>query len=117
MKKLALAALSATTLLATPALAADRGWYVGIEGGLTWARDDGIDFDFDEFDDGEIIVAAATPAAVLENVLGVDYKGGYDVDALVGYDWGWLRTELELGHKRSPVISRTRRCCERRVRL
>ena len=26
-------------------------------------------------------------------------KNGWDADAEVGYDWGWLRTELEFGHQ------------------
>ena len=30
-----------------------------------------------------------------------ELKTGYDVDAIVGYDWGWVRTEGEIGFKRA----------------
>ena len=79
--------LLASSLLASPALARDRSLYLGVEGGLLWAKD--INFDLD------------TPNGRLDNVLSIDHKMGYDVDALFGYDAGYVRAELELGYKRA----------------
>ena len=107
MKKLALAALAATTLFTSPAAAAD-GFYVGIEGGLLWARNQAIDFEYDDdiFGPGPIPLggqtsAAAAPAAVLEGLFHVDHDSGRDLDVIAGYDWGWVRTEIELANKRA----------------
>jgi opacity protein-like surface antigen len=35
--------------------------------------------------------------------LDVDHKTGIDLDAIVGYDFGWFRVEGELGYKRASI--------------
>ena len=50
MRKLAIAAALASTVLATPALAVDKAWYVGVEGGAMIVEDTDLDFFSDDFD-------------------------------------------------------------------
>ena len=78
--------LLASSLLASPAVARDRSLYLGIEGGLLWAKDTKFDL--------------RGPQRV-DNALVIDHKMGYDIDALFGYDAGYVRAELELGYKRA----------------
>lgn len=103
MRKIVLAALAATAF-AAPA-AAQPGWYVGVEGGFNWARGEGIDISFPDSGGiplgGAIGPAAVGPEATFNSFLSVDYKTGYDIDLIGGYDWGWMRTELELSQKRT----------------
>jgi len=85
MRKLAIAVALASTALATPALARDKAWYVGVEGGAMVVED--INFD----------IGAASDAAK------VDHKYGYDVDGVVGYDFGMFRVETEVGYRSASV--------------
>ena len=85
MRKLAIAMALASTALATPAVARDQSFYVGIEGGVMLVED--TDFDVDDFQDAVTI----------------DHKKGFDVDVLGGYDFGLFRVEGELGYKRASV--------------
>ncbi|HEX7851007.1 MAG TPA: outer membrane beta-barrel protein, partial [Sphingomonas sp.] len=85
MRKLAIAVALASTALATPALARDKAWYVGVEGGAMIVED--IHFDI-----------GATPSAMK-----VDHDYGYDVDGQVGYDFGMFRVEAEVGYKSANV--------------
>ncbi|WP_255254695.1 outer membrane protein, partial [Novosphingobium sp. Chol11] len=96
MRKLALAAALATSALATPALARDDSWYIGIESGVTIVEDQDITFSpgFDPF------TGAPTASTTLENV---DYHKGWDADAVIGYDFGGFRLEAEAGYKRAKV--------------
>ncbi|MEP9359333.1 OmpA family protein [Sphingomonas sp. KR3-1] len=90
MRKLAVTLALATTALSTPALARDDAWYVGVEGGAMLVED--IKFD----------VGTATQA------VNVDHnKGGWDADAVVGYDFGPFRAEAEVGYRQSSVTSLT----------
>ena len=82
MRYVVLAALAATSL-ASPAMAVDKSWYAGIEGGLLFPKDETISAD--GFGD----------------IIDVDYKTGVDLDAIVGYDFGLFRLEGELGYKRA----------------
>src|SRR3546814_16579760 len=75
MRKLAVALALASTVLASPSLARDKSWYVGVEGGAMIVED--IEFD----------VGEASKATV------VDSNYGYDVDGTVGYDFGAFRVE------------------------
>ena len=88
MKKLlfASAALMAFAIPAAPALAADGAPYIGIEGGLMKARPS----DYDR-----------STAAGYFDYLDVKHKLGYDVDAIVGYDFGMFRLEAEGAYKRA----------------
>jgi len=85
MRKLAVVLALASTALATPALARDKSWYVGIEGGAMVVED--IDFDI----------------GALDNAGTVDSDYGYDVDAVMGYDFGGFRVETEVGYRRAAI--------------
>jgi OOP family OmpA-OmpF porin len=85
MRKLAIAVALASTALATPALARDKAWYVGVEGGAMIVED--IHFD----------IGATKDAAQ------VDHKYGYDVGGTVGYDFGVFRIETEVAYKSANV--------------
>ena len=85
MRKLAVVLALASTALATPALARDKSWYVGIEGGAMIVED--IDYDI----------------GALNNAGSVDHDYGYDVDAVMGYDFGGFRLETEVGYRKATV--------------
>lgn len=86
MRKLAVAmALASTALVATPALARDNSWYVGVEGGAMIVED--IKFD----------IGAVNGAAT------IDHNYGYDVDGVIGYDLGRFRLEAEVGYKAATI--------------
>jgi OmpA-OmpF porin, OOP family len=87
MRKLAVTLALATTALSTPALARDDAWYVGVEGGAMLVED--IHFD----------VGTSKDAVTQNNHV------GYDVDGVVGYDFGPFRAEAEVGYRRSRVDS------------
>ena len=80
---------AAATIVATPAVARDRSTYVGIEAGGMVVEDTGLDFDDnnDNIDDAFVL----------------NHKTGFDVGVIGGYDWGALRTEVELAYKRASV--------------
>jgi outer membrane protein OmpA-like peptidoglycan-associated protein/opacity protein-like surface antigen len=86
MRKLAVTLALATTALATPALARDNAWYVGVEGGAMIVED--IDYDL------------TTPTG---GVTTIDSNYGYDVGGTVGYDFGALRVEAEVAYKSASV--------------
>ena len=48
MRKLAILAALASTTLATPALAVDNAWYVGVEGGAMIVEDTNFDANLDD---------------------------------------------------------------------
>ena len=90
MRKLALAAALATSALATPALARDNSWYVGVDAGVMIVEDQDITF---------------TPGngTVASNTVAADYHKGYDFDANIGYDFGGFRLEAEAAYKLSLI--------------
>ena len=90
MRKLAVVLALASTALATPALARDKSWYVGVEGGAMVVED--IDYD--------ITTAAGVRT---NNASTVDHDYGYDVDGHIGYDFGFLRVETEVGYRKASV--------------
>ncbi|HUP67610.1 MAG TPA: flagellar motor protein MotB, partial [Sphingomicrobium sp.] len=90
MRKLAIAMALASTVLATPAVARDKSLYAGIEGGVMFVED--MDFDYLDSTGFELKDGATTR-----------HKVGLDVDAIVGYDFGMIRLEGELGYKRARV--------------
>ena len=81
MRKLAIAMALASTAIAGPALARDKAWYIGVEGGASIVED--ISFDI-----GTVKGAAKA-----------DLKNAYDVDGIIGYDFGAFRLEAEVGYK------------------
>ncbi len=88
MRKLAIVLALASTALASPALARDKSWYVGIEGGGMIVED--INYD---------ITGTRTGTGTVNH----DY--GYDVDGVMGYDFGGFRLETEVGYRRATVDS------------
>jgi opacity protein-like surface antigen len=83
MRKLAIMAALATSALTTPALARDGAWYVGVEGGAMIVED--MDYDI----------------GATNNAVNLDSKYGFDVDGIIGYDFGMFRVEGEVGYKQS----------------
>ncbi|KKC24617.1 outer membrane protein, partial [Sphingomonas sp. SRS2] len=94
MRKFALMAALAATALAGPAFARDDSWYVGIEGGVMKPRDT-------KFDVGP------SPFSPVGGRTTVEHKLGYDVDAVLGYDFGMIRLEEEITFKSARVKSIT----------
>ncbi|HZF42710.1 MAG TPA: OmpA family protein [Sphingomonadaceae bacterium] len=85
MRKLAMVLALSSTALATPVLARDGSFYIGVEGGAMIVED--LDLDI----------------GGRNNVVTVDHKYGFDVDYIAGYDFGPVRLEAELGYKRAKV--------------
>lgn len=90
MRKFAVALALATTALAGPAVARDGAWYVGVEGGGMIVEN----IQYDIF---------PTNGGVLRNAAEINHSAGFDVDGIVGYDFGPTRVEFELGYKRANV--------------
>jgi opacity protein-like surface antigen len=85
-----LIAASVAATLATPALAAENGAYVGVEGGAIFPQKSKLDVTLNNktrFDKG----------------YDVKDKTGYDADIIAGYKFGLLRLEGELGYKRTKL--------------
>ena len=80
MRKTALGLLTATAFLAAPAMAKDGAVYIGLGGGVVKADD--IEFD-------------VSP----NGVIAADTSLGWEGEAVVGYDIGGLRFELEGAYK------------------
>lgn len=93
MRNYLLAAVAAVAIAATPAMARDGAPYVGIEGGLLIAED--LDLD--------VTVSDGVFTDRNREAFTVDFKRGFDVDAIAGYDFGMFRVEGELGYKRFRV--------------
>ncbi len=85
MRKLAIAAALASTAMATPALARNDAWYIGVEGGAMIVEDISLDI------------------GAINNAANVDHDYGYDVDGIIGYDFGAFRMEAEVGYRQAQV--------------
>ncbi len=83
MRLIAAVIASATLILAAPAFARDKAWYVGVEGGPMHVPE--IKFD----------IGGVRPAADARQ------DTGFDVDGIVGYDFGTFRLEAEVGYRES----------------
>jgi OmpA-OmpF porin, OOP family len=90
MRKMAIAVALASTAIATPAFARNDAWYIGVEGGAMIVED--INFK---------LAGAST------QILKTDHKAGYDVDGIIGYDFGAFRMEAEVGYKQAEVDGHT----------
>ena len=92
MRKLAIVLALASTTLATPALARDDTWYVGIEGGAMIVED--INFDI------------TSAAGVRTNrASSLDHEFGWDVGGNIGYDFGGFRVETEVSYRQATIDS------------
>jgi len=92
MRNYLLAAVAAAAI-ATPALARDGSPYVGIEGGLMIVEDL----------ESDVTVTRGANSTTIVDAYKIDFKRGYDVDAIAGYDFGMFRVEGELGYKRAKI--------------
>ncbi len=90
MRKIAVVLALASTALASPALARDKSWYVGVDGGAMIVED--IDYDITN------TAGTTTPAAST-----VNHDYGYDVDGVIGYDFGGFRLETEVGYRAATI--------------
>ncbi len=99
-----LLAAVAVTVLASPAVARDGQPYVGIEGGLLFPKDNDADV-FADYTTTPVDPTAPTPPAdtTFDDAVGLEYKTGYDLDLIAGYDFGFIRLEGELGYKRAKL--------------
>lgn len=107
MRKLFLLA-SASLAVAAPAEARDGQPYIGIEGGITFPRNQRGDVIVD-YTTTQTPITPAAPAGPgdtrFNNVIGLDYRRGIDADAILGYDFGPVRVEGEFGYKRAKLDS------------
>jgi OmpA-OmpF porin, OOP family len=85
MRKLAIGLALASTALASPALARDDQWYVGVDGGAMIVEDLKLDI--------------GTSA----NAGSVDADKGYDFGGVVGYDFGGFRLESEVSYREADL--------------
>ena len=85
MRKLAISLALASTALASPALARDDQWYVGVDGGAMIVED--LDLDI----------------GALNSAASVDMDKGYDFGGVVGYDFGGFRLESEVSYRQADV--------------
>ena len=90
MRNRLLAAVAAAAI-ASPAMARDGSPYFGVEGGIFLPQDTEVDVDVSV--DGETFEA--------DDAFSVDYRKGYDLDLIAGYDFGMFRAEVELARKRA----------------
>ena len=91
MRKLAIIMALASTALATPAVARDKSWYVGVEGGALLVEDTHLNYD------------QASPVLHIDDAVVINHKTGIDADILAGYDFGMVRLEAEAGYKRASL--------------
>jgi len=84
-------------MLAAPAAARDGSGYFGAEGGALWAKD---------LNHGLTIIRTTTPIGTTLIADGAQMsfkKLGLDLDLILGYDFGVIRAEGELGYKRASL--------------
>src|SRR5579859_2494925 len=91
MRKLAIAVALASTAIATPAFARDGSFYAGLEGGGMFVEDMHLRY--------------TDPSQSISDAYRINFGTGLDVDAIAGYDFGWIRLEGELGYKHASVDS------------
>jgi OmpA-OmpF porin, OOP family len=87
MRKLAIGLALASTALASPSMARDGAWYVGVDGGAMLVEDLNLDIG----------------AAPIEATANTDT--GYDFGAVVGYDFGGFRLEAETSYRETDLRS------------
>ncbi len=90
MRKMAIAVALASTAMAAPALARNDAWYIGVEGGAMIVED--INFKL---------------ANTSTQILNSNQRLGYDVDGIIGYDFGGFRMEAEVGYKQANIEGHT----------
>lgn len=96
MRRFAVALALTTTALAGPAVARDKAWYVGLEGGANLVQNQLFD-----------ITRPGTPVVVVQDGIRVRHEIGYDVGGNIGYDFGMFRTEFEVAYKNNNLDQTT----------
>ena len=81
MRKAVIGLALASTAIASPALAREDAWYIGVDGGAMLVEDS--DVDVNGVDDQATF----------------DWDYGYDFDVVAGYDFGGFRLETEAAYK------------------
>ena len=99
-------AAAAVAAVASPAAARDGSGYFGVEGGILFPKDQDADIfvDYETTTVGTPVVVGPADTTY-NNAFGIDYKKGYDLDAIAGYDFGMFRIEGEIGYKRAKLDS------------
>ena len=90
MRNLAIVVALASTAIASPAFARNGAWYIGVEGGAMLVED--VDFNLK----GTSTTAVKT-----------DQRNGFDVDGIIGHDFGPFRVEAEVGYREAGVDAHT----------
>lgn len=94
MRKFAIAAALASTALAGQAEARNKSFYAGLEGGAMIIEDQQYNY-------------KVPVGGVIRNGLDIETETGFDVAGVVGYDFGGVRTEIELGYKKAELATVT----------
>ena len=87
MRKLAIGLALASTALASPSMARDGSWYVGVDGGVMLVEDLNLNIG----------------PAPIKGTANTDT--GYDFGAVVGYDFGGFRLEAETSYRETDLRS------------
>lgn len=87
MRNFLVPAAIAAILVSTPAAAHQDRWYVGGDIGVVLPRDTELD------------ITDVTTDTDFNNVFDIQHDTGYELDAVVGFDFGMLKTEGELSFK------------------
>lgn len=90
---------AAAVLLTIPSIASAGMPYVGVDFGLSSGRSN----DLDEFVNYTVDSGTSPTDVAYDDVFAAEYHHGVDFDVVAGYDFGILRLEGELGHKRSSL--------------
>jgi OmpA-OmpF porin, OOP family len=85
MRKLAIGLALASSALASPSMARDGAWYVGVDGGAMLAEDLNL------------------KVGVTPNAGTIDTDTGYDFGGVVGYDFGGFRLESEVSYREADL--------------
>ena len=93
MRKLVISLVLASTALASPALARDDQWYVGVDGGAMLVEDLNLDI--------------GTAQGRVANAGKIDTKTGYDFGGVVGHDFGAFRLESEVSYRKADTTNTT----------
>src|SRR5687768_5873272 len=95
MRNYLLAAVAAAAL-SSPAMAREDSLYVGVDAGVMLVEDTSLDYDTDDFD--------VTPSDLdVDDAIIIDHNLGYDIGLVAGYDFGPVRVEGEVAHKRASI--------------
>ena len=86
MKRLLIIAALATTTLATPGVAREKSWYIGLEAGAMLPSD----IDFTRTAAGATTLPFRSYGTAFSNP-----KTGFDAGGVIGYDFGGFRIEVE----------------------